>query len=122
MLTMLFAQNAEEMAAPKEGDLYKVLHAFGRAFELRYGYYEEFERTRFSEPMPIYPDFLTDPVYADDGRPFVTGMQDACRHYCGKEKTDQVCAGCIYYIRGEEFIGLCGCEENRQEHTGGEVK
>ena len=43
----------------RDGDLYKTVTVHGKTFELRYGYYEEYEReSLFSEPIPIYPDFL----------------------------------------------------------------
>ena len=28
----------------KEGDLYKIIELFGRSFEIKYGYYEEYEK------------------------------------------------------------------------------
>ena len=44
---------------PKEGELFKEIHAYGKVFEIRYGYYEERDRyTRYPEPIPLYPDFL----------------------------------------------------------------
>lgn len=57
----------------KEGDLYKILEVFGTRFELYYGYYDEFERfSPFGEPIPIYPDFLSKPIYTMEGVPYVT--------------------------------------------------
>ncbi len=113
MFTKLFKQDTVQDTAPKEGDLYKTVTVFGKSFELRYGYYEEFER-RYNEPMPIYPDFLRTPVYTDDGAPFVTQMQDACTHYRGSAVKDRDCAGCRHYLHGEEFLGICACPENKK--------
>jgi hypothetical protein len=30
----------------KDGDLYKTIRIFGKDFEIRYGYYEEFEKQK----------------------------------------------------------------------------
>lgn len=114
MVTRFFMKDVLQHTEPKEGDLYKRMTVFGKSFELRYGYYEEFER-QYNEPMPIYPDFLQAPLYTDDGFPFVTQMQDACIHYIGKEERDQDCAGCVHYLHGEEFLGVCSCPQNRKQ-------
>jgi len=102
---------------PKEGDLYKVVNIHGRSFELRYGYYEECDRqSPLCQPVVIYPDFIQDPVYTDDGTPFVTMMQDACKSYKGETKRtpDTTCAECKYFERGEDWIGICKCPHNRE--------
>ena len=97
----------------KEGDLYKSVKILGRTFELRYGYYEEYERTR-GEPIPIYPDFKNEPVYTEDGRPFVTQMQTLCPH--GESKfADGYCADCRYYLECEEMIGICKNDKNKKK-------
>lgn len=114
MFRKLFMAETAQKNAPKEGDLYKNITAFGRTFELRYGYYEAFER-QHNDPMPIYPDFLREPVFTDNGEPFVTQMQDACQYYNGSEETDRECAGCGHYIQGEEFLGICGCPHNKKQ-------
>ena len=64
---------------PKEGDLYREIELWGRSFEIRYGYYEEIDRQY--DPMEIYPDFLQNPVYTEEGYPFVTLMQEPCQHF-----------------------------------------
>lgn len=99
---------------PKEGDLYKTVTTFGKTFELRYGYYGSCDR-RY-EPDIIYPDFLKTPLYTEEGAPFVTAMQDACRYFKGeKAKTpDTACDECRYFERGEEWFGICLCESNRK--------
>lgn len=100
------------MNKAKDGDLYKTVTLHGVSFELRYGYYEEFERES-GEPIPIYPDFGNSPVYTPDGRPFVTQMQELCEH--GESHfAEGCCADCRYYCDGEELIGVCDCPENRK--------
>lgn len=91
-----------------EGELYKVLNVGGTEFPLYYGYYEEFERNSPSaEPIPIYPDFLKEPQYTQEGKPFVTKMQDACAVYRGTMYDTNECGECIYFEPGEELIGIC---------------
>ena len=117
MLRRLFAQGTASDPAPLEGDLYKRITAFGKTFELCYGYYEDFER-QHNDPMPIYPDFRKHPVYTEDGAPFVTQMQDACIHYAGNAAVDPDCASCKHFCHGEELLGICICGKNL--NTGGE--
>ena len=104
----------QQKAIPKEGDLYKVVNTYGRTFELRYGYYGECDRKY--DPDVIYPDFIQDPVYTDDGTPFVTMMQDACKSYKGNAKRtpDTTCAECKYFRRGKEWFGICDCKKNKK--------
>jgi hypothetical protein len=95
----------------KEGDLYKVINTFGKTFELYYGYYEEQDRYgKYNEPIEIYPDFRKNPIYTDDGLPFVTAMQDTCEHYIKIKDTTDRCIDCKYYQKGEELFGLCKCK------------
>ena len=97
----------------KEGDLYKVVKFFGRTFELRYGYYEEYERkSKFNELVPIYPDFIKNPEYTDDGIPIVTEMQPVCKE-C--EGAAEICFGCKFFKRGEELFGRCLNENKRKK-------
>lgn len=99
----------------REGDLYKILNLHGHTFELRYGYYEDFERENPAvEPMPIYPDFQKEPRYTPEGCPFVTKMQDACKHYYGISQIQGDCAECRYYSHGDELMGICTCPHNRR--------
>ena len=94
----------------KEGELYKIVTVCGKTFELRYGYYEECDRQNpLCEPIAIYPDFINAPAYADTGEPFVTAVQDACKHYRGeiKRTSDTTCAECKYFRCGEDWIGIC---------------
>lgn len=95
----------------KEGALYKILTAFGKKFEIRYGYYEAYERDT-TEPIAIYPDFRKTPLYTEDGYPFVTQMQDVCKH-CRLKSSDDCCGNCDDFVIGEELIGICKNENNR---------
>lgn len=99
----------------KEGDLYKVINIFGKTFELRYGYYSESDRMcEYNEVIPIYPDFIKVPVYTSEGYPFVTQMQDVCKHFEGESESDD-CFGCIHYHHGEDLLGICKCNKNKQK-------
>lgn len=118
MLTTLF-ENKSLQKEPnhKEGDLYKAVTTFGKTFELRYGYYEERDRLNpLCEPMLIYPDFIKERVYTDEGMPFVTMMQDTCKSYKGEARRtpDSTCAECKYFCRGEEWFGICTCSANQR--------
>ncbi|MBQ8850452.1 MAG: hypothetical protein IJ011_08995 [Clostridia bacterium] len=102
---------------PREGDLYRTVTTFGRPFELRYGYYEECDKeSPLCDPVPIYPDFTREPLYTDDGEPFVTMMQDACESYKGEAKrtADTTCEECANFKRGEEWFGICQCPKNKR--------
>lgn len=109
--------NEKRPPLPREGELYKRLEAFGKVFVLYYGYYEECDRTNpFCDPIPIYPDFLKEPIYTEEGAPFVTAVQDACIHYKGEESPneDSTCAECKYFHQGEEWIGICACPKKKK--------
>ena len=94
----------------REGDLYKSVTVFGRTFDLRYGYYEEYEKhSKYNEPIPIYPDLRKEPVYTDDGYPRVTEMQPVCDRYEGNPECE-ICFGCRHFVRAEELFGICRAE------------
>ncbi len=114
MLTELFGFDTGQIpSAPKEGDLFKIIQVGGKTFEIRYGFYEECDRhNRFAEPMEIYPDFVKNPQYTDDGIPFITAMQNPCKSFTGKLDENSTCDGCAYYKRCEELLGVCTCPEN----------
>lgn len=98
----------------RDGDLYKVVTVAGVSFELYYGYYDEIEReSRFTEPIPIYPSFIDEPVYTDGGYPFATEMQDVCEHFLGRDGEDS-CYACRHFVKGDELIGICRCEARRR--------
>ena len=114
MLRSVLSQNG--VCSHSEGELYKRLDINGCVFEIKYGYYEECDRNNpLVEPMPIYPDFIKNPVYTNEGFPFVTKMQDVCEHYKGMEIVDKGCAECEYYNHGDELIGTCTCINNKKE-------
>lgn len=98
-----------ELRKAKDGELYKVISLGGKEFEIRYGYYEDYERES-GEPIPIYPDFIKNPCKTDDGRPFVTQMQAICE-YGTSSFEDGFCVDCKHFVEGEELIGICGREE-----------
>lgn len=115
MLTKNLMQGIEQQSAPKEGELYKEVVVSGKTFRLLYGYYESFDRESiFNEPIPIYPDFLKEPHYADDGIPIVTAMQNICDYYKGKNDEDSSCSDCDFFQRAEELFGLCYCPFNKR--------
>ncbi len=98
----------------KEGALFKSINVFGRIFDIYYGYYEERDRySKYSELIPVYPDFIKNPVFSDDGFPFATEMQDICEHYIG-EKDCESCYRCSHFTKGDELIGICRCTQRRQ--------
>lgn len=95
----------------RDGDLYKVVTVFDKTFELYYGYYDEREKdSKYTEPIPIYPNFIENPLYTDDGYQYATEMQDICSHFCGREGEDS-CFSCCHFQKGEELIGLCRCSD-----------
>lgn len=119
MLKKLFSHNSPPPVVPKEGDLYKILHIHGQRFELAYGYYEACERENPAiDPMPIYPDFIKNPRFTNEGYPFVTKMQDTCAHYDGKRSCFSECAECYYYSHGDDLLGVCVCPKNKREDNG----
>jgi hypothetical protein len=109
-------KNSHSSSPPvREGDLYKTVTTFGKTFDLRYGFYEECDKqSLICEMSVLYPDFLKDPLYTDKGEPFVTMMQDSCDSYEGKSKRtpDTTCAECNYFVRGEEWFGICSLVNN----------
>lgn len=97
----------------RDGDLYKTVTVFGKSFSLYYGYYDDAERkSRYGEPTPIYPDFIKNPLYVQEGYPFATEMQDVCGHYEGIADGES-CYSCRHFQKGEELIGLCRCEARK---------
>ena len=107
---------------PREGDIYDVVHIGGHSFVIRYGFYDESERG-VSDPIPIFPCFLTDPVHTDDGSPLVTRIQDACEHYDATEGAgDGWCADCVHCQSWQTEIGVCQCPDRKQDHPKEEVQ
>lgn len=93
----------------KEGSLYKSIDLHGTKFEIKYGYYDDKDRySKYSELIPIFPDFIKNPIYTSKGQPFVTHMQDKCIHYIGDENFDS-CYKCKHFVKGIDLIGICSC-------------
>ena len=119
MLSSLLQNNIQPAEVThEEGELYKVVTTFGKTFQLRYGYYQECDRqSPLCDPVVIYPDFVKDPVYTDNGEPFVTMVQDACKSYRGEAKrtSDTTCYECKYFHSGEDWIGICTCSKNKKQ-------
>ena len=112
MLTIFSENNEQDNPEPKEGELYKRVTVEGKTFELYYGYYEDFEREHH-EPIPLYPDFARNPEYTADGIPIVTGMQNPCPYYSGREDGES-CSECSYFKICRELFGLCTNPQNRK--------
>ena len=93
------------MRNAKEGDLYGVVRIYGKTFEIYYGYYEEIDRfSKYPQPIEVFPDFIKEPLYTDDGTPFVTAIQMTCEHYEKVRDTADKCADCLYFEKGEELF------------------
>lgn len=100
---------------PCEGDIFDIVSVGGHQFTIRYGYYEETERGT-TDPIPIYPCFISEPRYTPDGMPLVTRVQDACEHYRTEntQEGDGWCADCIHCLSEQAHIGICRCEHRRK--------
>lgn len=108
-------QDRDDQKKPREGDLFKVITAYGKTFRIRYGFYEEGDRhTQYAEPVELYPNFKEHPQYTDDGRPFATEMQEPCECFNGQKDENSGCGDCAFYMRCEELIGVCNCPTNRK--------
>lgn len=101
---------------PKEGDLYRELFIREKTFVIPYGYYEDYERdSPFNDPIPIYPDFIKEPMYTSEGIPFATAMQDPCSRFTGKQEIqEESCLDCFYFLQCEDLIGLCRNPERQK--------
>ena len=105
-------------AMPREGDLYKIVRIGEHTFELRFGFYAEFER-KLGEPVVVYPNLKQNRFYTPEGYRIVTAIQDPCECYrvSGYKVWDECCNDCDYYrISGEE-IGICTCPANSKDES-----
>lgn len=103
-------------AKPREGDIYDVVQIGGYSFTIRYGYYDETERGS-SDPIPIYPCFLKEPVHTAEGKPLVTRIQDACEHYEPADGAgDGWCADCAHCQSWQKEIGICSNPHRQKEN------
>ena len=103
----------------KEGDLYKVIEAGGRTFEIKYGYYDPALERGHSDPMPIFSDFIKAPLYTIDGCPFVTADQEICPYFRPKLRISEEgwCNDCTYLEHCEEFLGICRSPARRERQN-----
>ena len=100
---------------PREGELYKIIEAYGKRFDIYYGYYEDADRqSPYAKPIELYPDFIKSPTYTDDGIPFVTAMQRPCEHFKGEYDEDNTCYQCSHYEGCDELLGVCRCKLKRK--------
>lgn len=104
--------------APREGDIYRTIRIDTHTFELRFGFYAEFER-RTSEPVVLYPDLSQTKHYTDDGRQIVTAIQEACPFYEAPEHKvmDTCCGDCRHYHQPGQEIGICTCPCTKRNNT-----
>ena len=101
---------------PKEGELFKIIQLYGKTFEIRYGFYEEKDRhNQFAEPVEIYPDFIKQPQYTDEGTPFITAIQNPCVYFKGKQDENSTCEDCSHYQHCEELLAICRCPQNQKQ-------
>ncbi len=92
----------------REGDLYDTIIVDGRVFEIKYGFYEEFERNS-GDPFPIFPDLNKNAEYTKDGYRIITQMQEPCEDFEIKSEdfSERVCGGCIYFGDNNKLIDIC---------------
>ena len=116
MLSNLIKINTDAPSpSKKEGDLYKIIRLYGKTFEIRYGFYEERDRhSKYAEPIEIYPNFIKEPQYTDEGHPFATAIQSPCPYFSGKTDENSCCGDCLHYKQCEELMGICLFEKNKQ--------
>lgn len=109
----------DDQLLPKEGDLYKVIKIDGHTFELRYGYYEEYERQNLP-PVVIYPDLEKERLYTSDGYRIVSQVQDCCEYYNTEDlPAEEWCSDCIYFNNDEKEIGICRNVNKKESKQGG---
>ena len=114
-MVLLMPASEQEAVKPKEGELFKVITAYGKTFEIVYGFYDDRERHNgFAEPVPIYPDFEKAPQFAEDGKPFVTAMQNPCESFDGEKDDNSACGDCSHYRHCDELIGTCDALINKK--------
>lgn len=66
-----------------------------------------------------YPDFEESPRYTGNGCPWVTAMQEGCRHginrYCEQQRCMD-CGSCEYFVQEQDhdLVGICSNEYQRR--------
>lgn len=105
-------------APPKEGELYKIITIGNHSFELRFGYYADFERIN-SEPVVIYPNLSEKRLYDIYGYRIVTAIQDPCDCYevHTRKTREDCCNDCIHYADHNEGIGVCTYTQNNKDYV-----
>ena len=106
------------MMQHKEGDLYKVIELEGVRLEIRYGYYDPPLERGNIEPMPIFPDLATDPLYTKEGYLLVTADQEICECFAPVASASEEgwCHDCRHLTLYEECLGICKCEDKRKNY------
>ena len=102
-----------------EGELFCELVVDGQHFEIRYGYYEDYERDS-GDPIPIYPDLYTKPVWGESGCRIVSAIQQSCDSFtpkCDGCEMEDDCGFCKYYKEktAGDMIGICQSENNKRK-------
>ncbi len=104
----------ESIQLPQEGAVYETFNIGGHSIIVYYGFYDESDR-EMGGLVPIVPDFLSNPLYTEDGYPLATQTQDSCLHYKvrSQEEGDGWCADCIHYSDENSLIGICKCRKRK---------
>ena len=102
----------------REGDVFRNIVVDGKSFEIRYGYYENYERDA-GDPIPIYPDFYDSPTFGRSGLRIVSAIQQACEAFtpkCNGCEKEGDCGFCKYYAENQagDMIGICQNEINKK--------
>ncbi len=97
----------------REGDIYMVISVRDKSFEIKYGYYEDFER-ECQEPIPIFPDLAKCPVYTECGYKIVTQVQMPCEYFKLKSEqfSEEWCGSCKHFEDEHSMISVCTCQRN----------
>ena len=104
------------MTAIKEGDVFRRVEIDGKLFEIRYGYYEDYEREA-GDPIPIYPDLHAVPTFGESGLRIVSAIQQACENFspkCNGCEKEADCGFCKHYREAHpgDMLGICQNENN----------
>jgi len=92
----------------------KIIRVGGREFQL-YSYINECD----GQTILDYPNFVENPEYTDEGRPFKLPVQDECPHWEASKPDERYygdCGSCMWLHRDEPLaaIGVCMCESLRR--------
>lgn len=99
---------------PREGELYKIITVAGHSFELKYGYYEEYERVA-GPPVVVFPNLIASPKYSPEGYPLVTQIQDPCQYFkLAPGREEHWCGDCEHFVGAHPEIGECQCAHRKK--------